>query len=303
MTANVYFFEDSRMAAVRLAAELNIGCEPIYHRSFPDGESLVQVVKPSSIAIIYRSLNRPNDKLIELMLAASALRDRGAVSIVLVAPYLAYMRQDKAFQPGEAVSQKVIGKFIATHFDALVTVDPHLHRAASLQAVVPGINACAVSGATTLSSMIALEATHDTILVGPDVESRQWVESVAASLGLGVLVGEKRRLEDRKVELAIPNIEQVRGRPIVLVDDLISTGGTLLRCAALLRAAGAKRIEAIATHCLAEPADLQALADGGVERVRSTDSVPGPTASASLVPAIAQALREVVRKMSSDGRR
>lgn len=290
MIATIHYFAESLHAAQGLAELLDIDCRAVSVRRLPDGESLVRVEDTERTAILYRSLDHPNEKLIELVLAASALRERGAIRIILVAPYLGYMRQDIAFQPGEAVSQKVIGTLLAAHFDALVTVDPHLHRTASLAAVVPGIDAVAVSAAAALADLLRPEVAPGTILIGPDAESQQWVESVAAPLGLPVLVGKKQRLGDRQVQLAIAGIKRVQGRPVVLVDDLISSGGTLVRCAELLRAAGATRIEAVAAHCLANPDDLAKLAAAGIAQVRSTDTVAGPAASIAIAPALAAAL-------------
>lgn len=290
MTATIHSFEECLPAARRLADVLGIACRAINLRHFPDGESLVQVAATERTAILYRSLDHPNDKLVELLLAASALRDRGASHVILVAPYLGYMRQDMAFRPGEAVSQKVIGRLLAAHVDGLVTVDPHLHRVASLAEVLPGIDAVAVSAAATLADMLRPGITPDTVLIGPDAESRPWVESVAGPLGLPVLVGEKNRLGDRQVELAIAGIQGVRGRPVVLVDDLISSGATLARCAELLHAAGAARVEAVATHCLAGPNDLAKLAAAGIARIRSTDTVSSPAAAAAIAPILADAL-------------
>ncbi len=289
MTATIHGFPEALPAAHRLAHELSVDCRPIELRHFPDGESLVRVGPSSATAIVYRSLDDPNAKLIELLLAASALRDGGARTVILVAPYLGYMRQDIAFQPGEAISQKVIGRLIAGHFDGLITVDPHLHRIHDLSDVMPGISVTTVSAAATLSAMLGPDITPDTVLVGPDSESRPWVESIAAPLGVDVLIGEKRRLGDREVALAIPGIDSIRGRPVILIDDVISSGATLLRCAALLQAAGAVRIEAAATHCLARAQDLAILARGGICRIRSTDTVHATIASAAIAPALAEA--------------
>lgn len=293
MIATIHPFAECLQGAHRLADLLGIYCRAIDVRRFPDGESLVRVADTERTAILYRSLDHPNEKLVELVLAAAALRDRGAGRVVLVAPYLGYMRQDIAFHPGEAISQKVIGALLAAHFDALVTVDPHLHRTASLAAVVPGIDAVAVSAAPILADSLRSDVTPDTILIGPDAESRPWVESVAGPLGLPILVGEKQRLGDRQVHLAIAGIERVRGRPVMLVDDLISSGGTMVRCAELLRAAGATRIEALAAHCLASPDDLARLAAAGIAQIRSTDTVAGPTASMTIAPALAAALAQL----------
>lgn len=297
MIATIHGFEEAAGPARRLADLLQIDCRIVEVRRFPDGESLVRVAATERMAILYRSLDRPNEKLVELMLAAAALRDRGAGRVILVAPYLGYMRQDMAFHPGEAVSQQVVGKLLAAHFDALVTVDPHLHRVATLAEVVPGIDAVAVSAAETLAGMLRADTAPDTILVGPDMESRPWVEAVAAPLGFRVLVGEKQRLGDRQVELAVPGIEAVRGRPVVLIDDLISSGGTLLRCADLLRAAGATRIEAVATHCLAGTEDLAHLAAVGITRIRSTDTIAGPTVSIAIAPVLGAALARLESRL------
>src|SRR5690606_8630460 len=145
IAVQVFGFRESAEQAARLAAELDVPFGEVAVHRFPDGESLVRVDPPPATAILYRSLDDPNPKLFELLLAASALRDSGARRVLLVAPYLAYMRQDIAFQPGEAVSQRVIGKLLAAHFDAVMTVDPHLHRTRSLEAIMPGIRVASIS--------------------------------------------------------------------------------------------------------------------------------------------------------------
>jgi len=292
MTASVHYFPEARAAAERLAATLATSCQPIDVHTFPDGESLVRVEPSTPTAIVYRSLDHPNVKLMELLLAASALRQNGAGRVILVAPYLPYMRQDTAFRPGEAVSQKVIGRLMACHFDGLVTVDPHLHRTPTLGDVVPGVLVRAVSAARALADMIRADMVPDTILVGPDSESRPWVENIGALLGVEVLVGEKQRLGDRTVALTIPGVDRAKGRPVILIDDMISSGATLIACAEKLSAVGAGQIEAVATHYLAGQYEIDVLAQHGIERIRSADTIDGPTACAPIAPVIADVLRE-----------
>jgi ribose-phosphate pyrophosphokinase len=292
MTGLVHHFPDHAAAAKRLAAALGSAARPIALRTFPDGESLVRVNPAPGTALVYCPLDQPDTRLVRLLLAISALRDGGAERVVLVAPYLGYMRQDMAFNPGEAVSQRVIGQMLATACDALVTVDPHLHRTPSLADVVPGIVAVNVAAAPVIAEAIAARITPETILVGPDGESRPWVEAVARPLGLDVLVGEKVRRGDRQVEIVLPAAARVAGRPVLLVDDLISSGGTLRECARLLTAAGARIVGAAATHCLASADDLAALAAAGIVPVMATDSVPGPAATIPLAAALAAAIRQ-----------
>lgn len=286
----MFAFADSAEPAARLAQELGVPCHDVAVRCFPDGESLVRVPAAPATAILYRSLDHPNEKIVELLLAASALRDGGTSRLVLVVPYLAYMRQDIAFHPGEAVSQRVIGRLLAEHCDALLTLDPHLHRTPSLGEVMPGIEAVSVSAAPVLAA--ALDEDADPLLVGPDEESRQWVEAIARPRGLEFLLGSKRRLGDCEVDLTIDGIERAAGRAVVLVDDLVSSGGTLKASARLLRGAGAARIEALATHCLAPQEDLDEIRSAGIASLRATDTVAGPAGSLPIAGLLAAELRQ-----------
>ncbi len=293
MNVAVHHFKRDAAPARRLADALGLSAHGIAHRRFPDGESLVQVAPDggAGTALLYCPLDDPDARIMPLLLAASALRDQGAARLVLVAPYLGYMRQDCAFAPGQAVSQRVIGVLIARAFDALVTVDPHLHRTASLDAVVPGITALGLSAAPAIAGAIAAMVTPDTVLVGPDAESRPWVESVAGPAGLDLIVGSKQRRGDRAVEITLAEAGKVAGRPAVLVDDVISSGATLIACARALRVAGATSIGAVASHCLASETDLAALAKAGITPVLACDSVPGPVGTILLAPALAAAIR------------
>lgn len=292
MKAALHYFAANQGEAQRLAAALQLSSQPIAVRRFPDGESLVRVAASEPAALLYCSLENPDAKLVQLLLAASALRDGGAARLVLVAPYLGYMRQDQAFSPGEAVSQRVIGGLLASTFDALVTVDAHLHRTPQLGDVIPGIAAINVSAAATIVRALAPRVARDTVLIGPDAESRPWVEAVAAPLGLPTLVGRKVRHGDREVVITLPDLEQVAGRPAMLVDDLISSGGTLISCARQLRVAGAASIGAVASHCLASGDDLESLARHGIAPVLATDTVPGKVSTIAMAPALAEAIRQ-----------
>lgn len=289
MDTALFGFPECAEQTARLASALGISQGDISLHHFPDGESLVRVDPAPGTAILYRSLDHPNAKLIELLFAASALRENGADRVILVAPYLGYMRQDKSFKPGEAVSQRVIGRLLGEHFDGLLTVDPHLHRIHSLDEIMPGTEAVSITAGPALTA--AIDAPLKPVLVGPDGESRQWVEAIAEPLGLDVIVGTKQRSGDREVEITFEDIEKVAGRNVALIDDVISSGSTFEMAARLLRDAGAVTIEALATHCLASEAELAGLKQAGIERVRSTDSVPGPTVTMNLAQLLAAEIR------------
>ncbi|MCB2044251.1 MAG: ribose-phosphate pyrophosphokinase-like domain-containing protein, partial [Rhodoferax sp.] len=130
------YFDDQEAAATRLAHAAGLPASRIERHRFPDGELKLRL--PAALpphTVLYRSLDQPNEKLVELLLAARTARTLGATQLTLVAPYLPYMRQDIAFSPGEAVSQRIVGPFLASLVDAVITVDPHLHRVATLEEV------------------------------------------------------------------------------------------------------------------------------------------------------------------------
>ncbi len=282
-------FEDEQASAARMAQAGHLDLATIERHRFPDGE--IKLRLPAALpehVIILRTLNDPNQKLIELLLAAQTTRDLGTRHLTLVAPYLAYMRQDVAFHPGEAISQRIVGRFLAGLFDAVITVDPHLHRVASLQEAVPVVQAIVLSGAPLLSDLIAARRQQP-MLVGPDEESAQWVALAAARHGFDHAVCHKIRHGDRTVEVALPDVA-VAGRQVVLLDDVASTGHTIAQAARLLLAAGAASVDVAVTHALFAGDALQVIRDAGVGDVWSTDCITHSSNSVSMATAIAEAL-------------
>lgn len=295
MQAVVLGFADYAPQARRLAACLGLSYGEIAVHRFPDGESKVTVpTRLPADVIVCRSLDRPNDKLIELLLASSVIRQQGVQRISLVAPYLCYMRQDKAFHPGEAVSQTVIGQYLADICDNLVSVDPHLHRTLCLQTAVPGANAVALTAAPALGDYLR-QRWQQPLLIGPDAESEQWVKAVAEHHRLDYGIAAKRRLGDREVAISLPELS-VTGRDLVLIDDVASTAQTLITVAKALRERKPKSVSAVVTHALFSEQALALLRDSGVASVTSTDSVPHPSNAIELAPLLADALRPLIDK-------
>ncbi|MGE0286420.1 MAG: ribose-phosphate diphosphokinase [Bradyrhizobium sp.] len=276
--------------ARRLAARLGLPVQGITIHQFPDGEIKVTVSDAAPTSIIYASLDRPNDKLIALLFAAEALRRGGAKRLVLLAPYLCYMRQDAAFHPGEAISQQAIGRLLTATFDRVITVDAHLHRTSDIRMVFPGIEADNLSAMPAIAEALA-GIDPATVVAGPDEESRPWVSALAALLGLGHVVGRKTRRGDRSVEIDFAGQIAMAGRPILLVDDIVSSGGTLMTCAQTLRAAGAVTIDAVITHALFPPDMIEEFARAGIRSIRSTSSVAHPTNAIPLDRVLADALQ------------
>ena len=289
MKSVLLHFEEDLCRATQLALAANMTPLQIERHRFPDGE--VKLRLPATLpahVVILRSLNDPNDKLIELLLAAQTARTLGATYLTLVTPYLAYMRQDIAFHPGEAVSQRIVGQFLAGLFDAVITVDPHLHRVTSLREAVPVKQAIVLSGAPLLSDWIAARRQNP-LFIGPDEESVQWIAVAANRHGFDHAVCHKVRHGDRDVEVTLPDVT-VRGRCAVLLDDVASTGHSVARAAELLLAAGAASVDVAVTHALFSGDALQVMKNAGVGEVWSTDCVAHRSNVVSMASTIAEAL-------------
>jgi len=277
--------------AERLASAADLNFAEIHLHRFPDGESLVRL--PESLPpeiILYCSFTDPNRQLIELQLMVATAEELGATRIILVAPYLCYMRQDKAFHPGEAVSQRIVGQLLARHVDTLITVDPHLHRTHRLEDAVPVRRAVVVSAASLMANWLDGRPGKP-LLVGPDEESRQWVSGIAKPGGFDFCVGSKERFGDRAVRVRFPDCA-CDGRDIVLVDDVISTGRTIAEAARQLVDGGATSVAVLTSHALFVDGAESSLRAAGVDEICSTDSIPHPSNQLYLNKLLADALVE-----------
>ena len=294
MSVVVHAFSEGQTAARSLAKALGLSCAPVLTHRFPDGEVLVTVPEPAETVIVYRSLDRPNDKLVELVLAAEAWRRRGARRLVLAAPYLAYMRQDRAFAPGQGISQRAVAKLLSGLFDRLVTVNAHLHRTHGLADIFGGMRAEDLSAGAMIGQWLTREADAGVLLVGPDEESSPLVKDVAARFGASWTTFVKQRQGDETVSLQVASPNLIRGRKVMLVDDICSTGATLMAAARELQAAGAAEVSAIVVHALFDQRTAARLRASGVIHVASTDSAPHPTNCIELAPLLARALADEV---------
>lgn len=197
-------------------------------RDFPDGETFIKInsqVKNRDV-IVMTSLNHPNQKLLPLIFFSKTVKELGAKKIGLIAPYLPYMRQDKSFSTGECISSRYFAELLSQHFDWLMTIDPHLHRYKSLDEIY-SIPTVTLHAKEKIIEWI-LNHTKNPIIIGPDVESKQWVSSIADKANIPYLILQKIRRGDREVEVSIPKIHEFQFQTVVLIDDIISTGNTMI---------------------------------------------------------------------------
>lgn len=258
-------------------------------RRFPDGESYVRILSDvaGKAVDLVCTLAQPDESFLRLVFAADAARALGAREVTLVAPYLAYMRQDRRFQPGEAVTSKSFARLVSSSFDRLVTIDPHLHRYTALSALY-AIPTETLHAAPLLADWIAAEVENP-LLIGPDEESAQWVSAIAARIGAPHAVLRKIRHGDRNVDVELPDLAPWRGRQPVLVDDIASSGRTLIEAARKLPLQGFARPVVVVVHGIFAEDSFERLAPL-CSRIVSADSVPHQSNAIDLAPLIARAL-------------
>jgi ribose-phosphate pyrophosphokinase len=269
--------------ALRLGAELGA----LEARHFPDGESYVRILSPveGRTVIFVCTLAQPDPKILPLLFAANTARELGAHKIGLCASYLAYMRQDRCFRPGEAVTSRHAAALLSEAFDWLVCIEPHLHRYKAL-AEVYSIPALALHAAPLLAEWVVSNIVNP-VLIGPDAESEQWVRAVAEAAGAPFIVLEKTRVGDRAVEIKVPNMGLLSQRTPVLLDDIISSGHTMRECVRQMRA-GTTPV-CVAIHGLfAEGADAM-LEEAGA-RLVTTNTVPHRSNAIDVAALLADAL-------------
>lgn len=259
-------------------------------RQFPDGESYLNII--SDVAgqdvVVLCQLHHPNNKLIELMLFAETVKQQGAKTVSLVAPYLAYMRQDKKFQPGECITSRHVSAWLNERFDSIITIDPHLHRYHQLNEIYSIPNA--VLHATDLMADYIRQHITRPLIIGPDSESEQWANAVAQHAGCESIVLTKVRNGDHDVEVSLPELENYPDHQPVLIDDIISTGKTMIKAAENIVSLGGKSPICICVHPVFAEGALEEMQQADIAEVISCDTIIHKTNKITVVDKLAQAI-------------
>lgn len=274
--------------AQRLGARLGLDTIVPEIRQFPDGELYVRLDRAAleDVAIVG---NLHGDNFLRVAFLAGTARDLGANRVGVIAPYLAYMRQDSQFKPGEGVTAKYFGRLVSSTVDWLVTVDPHLHRYSSLDGVY-SIPTTIAHAAASIAHWITAEVQQP-VLVGPDAESVQWVAAVADRCGAPYMILEKTRRGDRDVSVSAPG-GPWNGHTPVVIDDIVSTGRTMVEATRQLRAAGSAAPMCIAIHAVFADAVNDELVAAGARGIITCDTIRHATNRICVADPIAEAVRE-----------
>lgn len=258
----------------KLASQLGAEIGKVVIRQFPDGETYIQIksdVKSKKVVLLC-TLHEPDRKILPLYFLSKTAIELGANCTCLIAPYLAYMRQDKRFHSGEGITSVYFGALVSQFAEKLVTVDPHLHRRTSLSEVY-NIPNKVLHAANHISKWIEQHISNP-VFVGPDSESEQWVSEVAKNANAPFLVLEKIRHGDKDVEVSVPQVDNYKNHTPVLVDDIISTARTMIETVGHLKKAGMKPPVCIGVHAVFAENAYKDLKKSGVAEIITCNTIP-----------------------------
>ncbi len=279
--------------AKKVAKELKATFSPLTISEFPDGDIYLKFntsVKGKKVVIINSLQPHADMSLFDLIWAAETAKDLGAKKVILVAPYLAYMRQDKRFHPGEAISSRIMAKHLNTCIDKIITIDPHLHRYKSLKDIFAVQSVCLT--ANQIVGQYIKKNIKNPVIIGPDWESYQWAEVIANEVGCENTVLEKTRFSSRHVTSKMTKKVVIAGKNVVIVDDIISTGHTMIEAAKKARAAKAKSIIGIGVHGLFVENGLQKMKKAGFNQIITTNCIEHTTNKIDVTSLLVEELKK-----------
>lgn len=291
----IFSLGETQLFAENLHKSLGYSLGEIVVHHFPDEETLVKINTPvqDRSVILIAPLDRPDAKLITLLFAAQTARALGATTVGLIAPYLPYMRQDKSFVAGEGITSQYFANLISHYFDYLVTIDPHLHRWHALNDIykIP----TQVLHATEFISAWIKKEVKAPLLIGPDVESTQWIEKIAQNLKAPFLILEKKRMGDKNVEVSIPKIELYADKTPVLIDDIISTASTMIAAVKHIHALKMRLPICIGIHAIFAGDAYQNLCSSHVEKVVTCNTIQHESNGIDVSDVIENALKNTAQ--------
>ncbi|MGC9517992.1 MAG: ribose-phosphate diphosphokinase [Methanomicrobiales archaeon] len=279
----------SQKLAAKIAAELQHNLCPIETRKFPDGERYIRIKGDiEDEAVVIQSTSYPQDQnIIELLFIIKTLKDLGVKTIRLVVPYFGYGRQEKRFKQGEAISAQIIAEILeSAGVSELFCVNLHENNMANFF----NIPVTELSAMPLIAQHIQ-EQVDEPVIIAPDKGALDHAQELADILQCGCDYLEKTRLSPEQVETKPKNIA-IKGKHAVIIDDIISTGGTIVNAAKILKDHGAEKIMVACVHPVMVDDALLKIFASGVDDVVATDTIGSDVSVISLAPLIAEALKK-----------
>jgi len=270
--------------------------QPLMHttyKRFPDDEFYVRLLDdPAEQDVLIVQTAYPDQKLVELLLIQDAVHDAGARKITVILPYFGYSRQDKKFEEGEAISARAIAEHISMHADCVITVDPHKEHILRFF-TVPAYSCSAVS---TIAQY--LKEKHIDFILAPDEGAKQRAKEAATFINCEYDYLEKTRIDGSTVKIT-PKKLDAHGKHVAIIDDIISTGGTMAQSIKELKKQGAKSVSVACTHGLFIGGAKQKLLAAECGDIISTDTIETEFSKISAADCIAETLRKTIPRIKN----
>jgi ribose-phosphate pyrophosphokinase len=263
------------------------------YKRFPDDEFYVRVLDEiggEEIVIVQTAY--PDPKIVEMLIIQDAVHDAGAKKITVVLPYFGYMRQDKKFEEGEAISARAVAEHISMHADQVITVDPHKEHILKFF-TVPAYSCSAVS---TIAAH--LKEKHIDFVLAPDKGARERARAAAALINCEYDYLEKTRIDGTTVKIT-PKELDARGKHVAIIDDIISTGGTMANSIKELKKQGAKTVSVACTHGLFIGGAKEKLLSANCDEIISTDTIETEFSKVSAADCIAETLLKTAQHIKN----
>lgn len=267
-----------------LSKVLNASVVKLERKRFPDGELYVRLLDDvSNEDVIIVQTTFPDEKIIELFLLMDAAKEAKANSITVVAPYFGYARQDQKFKDGEPISARAIAKLISLNADFFVTVDPH-------KEYILDFFDCEAKSCSAVSAIAEHLKTKDVdMILAPDRGALNRAKKAASIIGCDFDYMEKTRIDGETVEIK-PKSLDAKNKNVAIVDDIISTGGTMSKSIHQLKKNGAKKIYAVCTHGLFADNAIEKLQKAGCYKIISSDTIENKFSEVKVASTISQLL-------------
>jgi ribose-phosphate pyrophosphokinase len=288
---------NSQKIAKSLAKKLRCKYSETTVAAFPDGDIYLKFnnrLKGKKLVIVQSFQPHSDMSLFDIIFAAETAKDLGAKKVILVAPYLSYMRQDKRFHDGECISSKVMAKMLNNSVDKIITVDPHIHRYKSLKDIFT-IPAKKLTANNLIAEYIKKHFKNE-IIIGPDWESYQWAEDIAKQVNVHATVLKKTRFSSRHVSVKMIKPIPIKGKNVVIVDDIISTGHTVIEAAKSARKLGAKSVSVIGVHGLFVENAIEKLNKAGIKKIITTNCIEHKTNKIDVTHLLLEQLKSELKK-------
>lgn len=289
----VFALPNSKGLAAGIAKKAGLELGKLDSELFPDGEFHMRFesdVRGRDVVLVQTMHPNPNDSLLELVFAGRTAKDLGAAKVTGVVPYLAYMRQDKRFHPGECVSNHIMAHLLNQSLDRIITVDPHLHRVKNL-AELFHIERKKLSANSAIAGFIRKKfSPQSAVIAGPDIESSQWAKSIADSIGFESAIFLKERFSSRHVKINVTRELEWKGKNVIIIDDIISSGHTMIEAVKEIRKRRPVAVHCICVHGIFAERAFKKLKKAGAKTIVSTNSIPHQSNGIDLAGMIAREL-------------